>query len=342
MLSTLPKLADRTFVLGFFLPTLLFTIAALVLFSHVGNAGEWLKSLTAKDLTTGAYLLLAVWVGGLLLLMLNHYWYQLLEGYKLPKPLRCWLRQKKQERLRKLLDEIKKLYDRYQSERERFPPKLLDRYMDLRDERATWLPPNESLVLATDFGNAIRAFESYPNEIYGVDGVTLWTHLSMVMPKEVTEGIDQSRTNVDFLINCMFFSLVFAALAVVRCLYTGPWTHIREFGYFLGKIQYSWLFWTGVALIAAWIFYRWAVNRVPEWGAAVDAAFDCYLPKVAEQLGYELPLTADEQQTFWTTLSQQIIYRRDPDNQLPFDVQRWKKAAAIKKSVWQRFPDKPS
>jgi ABC-type sulfate transport system permease component len=72
MLSTLPKLADRTFVLGFFLPTLLFTIAALLLFSHVSDIGEWLKSLTAKDLTTGAYLLLAVWVGALLLLILNH------------------------------------------------------------------------------------------------------------------------------------------------------------------------------------------------------------------------------------------------------------------------------
>ena len=336
MLSTLPKLADRTFVLGFFLPALLFTIAGLAMFSHVAGIGGWLDALVAKDLTVGAYLLLAVWVGALLLLILNHWWYQLLEGYKLPEPVYSCLRQRKQQRLRKLLAEIRQLHDRYQFERERFPSELLDRYMNLREERATWLPPNESLVLPTDFGNAIRAFESYPREIYGADGVTLWTHLSMVMPKDVAEGIDQSRTQMDFLINCAFLSLAFAALGVVRCLSTAPWVHILELGYFLGKIQYSWLFWTGIGLLAAWIFYRWAVNQVPEWGAAVDAAFDCYLPKVAEQLGYELPLTADEQQSFWVTLSQQIVYRRDPDGKLPFDVQRWKKAAALRKSLWRR------
>jgi hypothetical protein len=336
MLSTLPKLADRTFVLGFFLPTLLFTIAALLLFSHVSDIGEWLKSLTAKDLTTGAYLLLAVWVGALLLLILNHWWYQVLEGYNLPEPLCTCLRQKKQERWRKHLAEIKQLHDRYRFEEDRFPSELLDRSKKLQQERATWLPPSEAKVLPTDFGNAIKAFESYPGEIYGADGVSLWTHLAMVMPKEVAEGIDQSRTQIDFLINCMFFSLVFAALGVVRCLYTAPWLHILEFGYFLGKIQYSWLFWTGIALFGAWIFYHWAVSQVPEWGAAVDAAFDCYLPKVAEQLGYELPLTAEEQQEFWTTFSQQVTYRRDPDGKLPFDVQRWKKAAALRKSLWRR------
>ena len=191
-------------------------------------------------------------------------------------------------------------------------------------------------MLATDFGNAIKAFETYPKEIYGVDGVTLWAHLSMVMPKDVAEAIEQTRTQVDFLINCMLFCLLFAALAVVRCLYTAPWPHIVEAGYFLGKIQYGWLFWTGADIIAACIFYRWAVRQVPEWGAVVDAAFDCYLPKLAEQLGYELPLTAKEQEEFWMTLSQQLIYRRDPDDNLPFDVDRWKKAAAIRKQIWRR------
>lgn len=208
--------------------------------------------------------------------------------------------------------------------------------MNLQEERATWWPPKESSVLATDFGNAIKAFETYPKEIYGVDGVTLWAHLSMVMPKDVAEAIEQTRTQVDFLINCMLFCLLFAALAVVRCLYTAPWPHIVEAGYFLGKIQYGWLFWTGAGVIAACIFYRWAVRQVPEWGAVVDAAFDCYLPKLAEQLGYELPLTAKEQEEFWMTLSQQLIYRRDPDDNLPFDVDRWKKAAAIRKQIWRR------
>jgi hypothetical protein len=336
MLSALPKLADRTFILGFFLPTLLFAIASLLLFSHVGDAGKWLDVLTAKDIGKGVYLLLAIWVGALVMLILNRWWYQVLEGYKLPEPLRSCLRSKKQKRLRGLLADVQQLHEGYRLEQAQFPLDKLKRYMNLQEERAIWLPSRESSVLATDFGNAIKAFETYPKEIYGADGVTLWPHLAMIMPKEVAEAIEQARTHVDFLINCIFFALLFSGLGVMRCLYTAPWARILEFGHFLGKIQYGWLFWTGAGLVAAWIFYRWAVSQIPEWGAVVDAAFDCYLPKLAEQLGYEMPLTATEQNEFWTTLSQQLIYRRDPDENLLFDVERWKKAATIRKLLWRR------
>jgi hypothetical protein len=54
------------------------------------------------------------------------------------------------------------------------------------------------------------------------------------------------------------------------------------------------------------------------------SAFDCYLPTLAGQFGFELPTTEAQRRTFWTTFSQQLIYRREPDGRLPFRLEDWK------------------
>jgi hypothetical protein len=79
MLSTLPKLADRRFVIGFFLPALLFTLAGLKLFEGQPSVGELLKNVTTKDLPGAVFLLVGVWVLGVILLVLNHPLYRALE-----------------------------------------------------------------------------------------------------------------------------------------------------------------------------------------------------------------------------------------------------------------------
>jgi hypothetical protein len=53
-------------------------------------------------------------------------------------------------------------------------------------------------------------------------------------------------------------------------------------------------------------------------------AFDCYLPALAGQLGFELPMTEAKRLNFWTTLSQQLIYGREPDGWAPFRIEKWK------------------
>jgi hypothetical protein len=45
---------------------------------------------------------------------------------------------------------------------------------------------------------------------------------------------------------------------------------------------------------------------------------------LAKQLGFELPATEEQRRKFWTTLSQQLIYGRDPEGKTPFRVEEWK------------------
>jgi hypothetical protein len=325
MLSSLPKLADRAFILGTFLPTLLFAIILSLELWGYDVASGWLAASTAKDLGQAAILILSVWAIAVVLLMLNQPLYRLLEGYSFPNWLAEPLKERHRRRFKKLLDEARKLY-----ENEENTAVERDRYRRLRLELFKWMPATEKDILPTRFGNAIKAFEVYPREIYGADGVTIWLRLTAVIPKSFSEQIAHARSQLDFLINSCLFSCIIAIVGAFRAAGSGNWHefYLSQFTGivpFLLSIEKSWLVWTAGGALAAYVFYRWAVSCVPSWGELVRTAFDCYLPTLATQLGFELPTTEDRRRDFWTTFSQQAIYGREPDGSSPFQVGNWRK-----------------
>jgi hypothetical protein len=328
MLSSLPKLADRNFILGQLLPTLLFAVAALLLFRDQMPVEAWIDILTGKDLGTTAFLLLGVWVVAVTTLMLNLWIYRFLEGYTFPRWLADILKRRNGKRLQRSLRQIQTLYDQWAEQGNAFSQANLERYQTLRCNLVQWMPPRESDILPTRFGNAIKAFEVYPRDVYGADGIVIWLRLATVMPKQFVEQIQVMRAQIDCLINCCFFSVVTASVAVIRAIYSSGW-HYKNLQTFAGVydaisgIEKAWPVWTLGAAIAAYLFYRWAVACVPAWGELVMSAFDCYLPALAGQLGFELPKTEAMRREFWTTLSQQLIYRREPNGKLPFRVENW-------------------
>lgn len=320
MLSTLPKLADRSFIFGFFLPTLAFCIVVLVLFKDFQTSKELLEDFAAKDITKAAYALLVVWIIAVALLTLNHPLYRFLEGYTFPNWLAEWLKERNRKRLQASLSEIRNLFQRWASEGDAFPANDLRRYRSLRRDTARSMPSTMSDVLPTAFGNAIRAFELYSRDIYGADGVWIWLRLGTVIPKNVTEQIQDSRTQIDFLVNCCLYSFVVATLSFGRVVYAANQQLMASSPIAL------WLAVGAGGSLATYLFYRWAVSRVSAWGDWVMTAYDCYLPALAKQLGYELPPTEKERVAFWTAFSQQLIFRREPDGSLAFCVDDWIKS----------------
>lgn len=331
MLSSLPKLADRTFVLGELLPSLLFAIALLFLFQDQPTAAAWIDAVTEKSIGwQGVYFLLAVWVIAVVLLVLNHPLYRFLEGYKLPRRLAECLKKRHRRRLRAVLAELKELYAKWAEQGTAFPTADEDRIQLLSLERMKWLPSRERDVLPTRFGNAIRAFEFYPHDIYGADGIAIWLRLGTVIPKAFAEQIQGVRSQIDFLVNCCMFSVIIALLGFCRTLISANWHDLSlcapsGFPHFISSIETTWLIWTLGGVISSGLFYHWAVTRIPACGNLVMTAFDCYLPALATQLGFELPATEAERQDFWNTLSQQVNYGRDPDGKVAFQIEKWKR-----------------
>jgi hypothetical protein len=312
MLSSVPKFADRAFILGAFLPTLLFAICGLLLFYDQEPAKTWIEALTSRDLGQAAYVLLAVWALAALISMLNHWLYRFLEGYLLPSWVAEWLKRRNRKRLQRSLQQLQTMLDEGAAQAGSF-------WYHLQQQ----MPLREDAVLPTRFGNAIRAFEIYPSDIYGADAITIWLRLVSVMPKFVIDQIQEARTTVDFFINCWFFSLATALLAVARIVSRATTLYLGYNGAYQFTPGIAELPWVFGSAIASFAFYQLAVISVPAWGEMIRSAFDCYLPALATQLGFELPRTEAERRCFWTTFSQQLLYRRG----LNGNFEKWKQAS---------------
>jgi len=328
MLSSLPKLADRNFILGTFLPTMFFAIAGLFLFHDLGPVHEWIEALAGKELEQAAYLLLGIWALAVVILMLNHPFYRFLEGYMFPGWLAEGLKARNRASLRRHLKEIQELYNRWAEEGRGFSPGDKARYRMLRYNLLKRMPTQESDVLPTRFGNAIKAFEVYPRDIYGADSITIWLRLTSVIPKAFDEKIEEIRSQINFHVNCCLYSVLFALIAFGRAVYRG--IHNTALPSVDG-IQMQWLLlFSVVGVVLAYVFYCWAVSLIPAWGELVMSAFDCYLPALSRQLGFDLPANEERRRRFWTSFSQQLIYRREPDGELPFRADDWTNASPEK------------
>jgi hypothetical protein len=308
MLSTLPKLADKTFIIGFFLPTLLFAVAGLGLFSDFSIVREFLDDASKSEIAGRlVFLLLGLWSLSILMMVANHHLYQVLEGYRWPV---CKFGTRREfGRFKASYDPFKELSNDWLAAKQAIPPRpyptnLQREYDRLRKFLVTDFPEDPELLLPTRFGNAIRAFETYSQKVYGADSIPLWLHLSSVIPKEFGASLDDARAEVNFLVNTCYFAGTICLAAFVRVLVHGavakpPFLDLKTFAFILIS--------AGAACICR-MSYIFSLQRVYAWGALVKAAFDCFLPALAGRLGYALPKSAADQKDFWIDVSQRAIF----------------------------------
>jgi hypothetical protein len=314
MLSTIPKLADKTFIIGYLFPTTAFLVALLFLLSDISpfsSVNDLIQS--DKNFDKVIYLGLLVWGLSIILMILNHSLYQIIEGYTWPIPqLAKRLGSKQLQRFRQLSTRLEDLGLEWEAWGESFPnlpfPKEQE-YDDLLIELKTKFPSKDKLVLPTRFGNAIAAFEDYPRDIYGADPIPLWIHLNTVIPKEFQSSVEDARTSVTFLMNLFIFSTLLFIISLCRSA-----VHSLETlaGYKSGAANFrlSVIFVIVSALLACGT-YKLSVDKAYAWGTLVKAAFDCYLPALAKKLGYKLPLKGEDQNKFWTAISRRAAYQRE-------------------------------
>ena len=322
MESTLSKLADKNFVVGFFLPALLFFAALKATYP----CPDWAATICSavsndlfKNLTVYA---IVIWVVAVLLVAANYSLYRFFEGYHLPSSLERWLKLQAQAQDQALLDLENRLFD------EKKPDGTLKSIgeRDAQREEGSvirWLrlmkyPDDPARVLPTPFGNAIRAFELYPGEMYGASSIALWPLLQSVLPKEVAQRIDDAHAQVDLFLNGCVLASIFVVTTIARAFWffghvfwegRDSSVHAQQSLVDAGP-NLGWSFTLMIAsMLVAWGCYVWSIGRIVGWGSTVKSAFDCYLPNLAEQLGYTLPASHAAREAFWRKVNKQIFYR---------------------------------
>jgi hypothetical protein len=167
---------------------------------------------------------------------------------------------------------------------------------------AARFPEQRDQLLPTAFGNIIRAFEVYPDLMFGVDAIYGWLRLLAVVPKDYRNLFDAAKALADFWVNLCVVSLVVVIEYVVLALY--------QYGFHVLTWPLTWIPFAGLAL--AWIASARAKKAVCGWGELIKSGFDLYLPALARTLGFSLTGDPDKDRGLWDQYSLAIIYRR-PD-----------------------------
>jgi hypothetical protein len=317
MLSLLPKLADRAFIIGFVLPTVLFALSSSALFGDVFDRSSGTIAVDASAFDPKGQLVdvlikgIWVWLLAVLLMTLNHGLFRCLEGYV--PPLRYLKRRKLRaaRRMVRLRAEVRKLGTLNRessatlSEKRRFQAAM---------KELNGMPRDVHSIMPTRFGNAIRAFELYPRQVYGAAGVALWLRVAPFVPKELLETVAEARAQVDFLVNCMLFAFLTSCGLVTRIsLHLSPKALVAAIMAHNWKATYTAvncpdLAALTVSVLLMYLLYELALAAIPGWGEAVKACFDVGLPELANKLGFKLPDTEAKRRAFWTAYSQSILY----------------------------------
>lgn len=296
MFSDLAKLFSRDFVLGYFLPSLLFVSAAAVVYllfwQAESNALVNLWTLTQKDWAIPSALFIS-WFLGVLLLAANYHLVRILEGYGILQ--RTCLLNCQQRKFDALCAKVVTLGEKYGEELQSKKP-LPDtglKYQKKLLRRRSYYPDKREDVLPTKFGNVMRAFETYSLSMYGMDAIPIWPRLSAMFPENHGETLNAVRSQMDFAVNMVYLPAVviveYAILAVLTRTLPALWI-------------------VGIFLLFIWFAYRMAIINAIQWGDLVKASFDLYRYDLLEQMGLERPASWEQEQALWTDISRSFLY----------------------------------
>ena len=292
MFSELPKLFDRNFAMAFFMPVAIFIAASLLLLDRY-QLTQILPTLDFDTLVGATILGLISWLGGILLLVTNRDMYRVMEGYGRFNPVKLvgGFQKRRFEKLNEKLDELD---DEFRELGGDFPIEKRSERNKIMKELAEHFPDTERWLLPTAFGNTLRAFETYPRVMYGLESIDGWSRIMAVVPEDYRTLIDNAKTQVDFWVNMGFVS----ALLLIE--YFG-------IAYYQQAFEAIWLL---VLIVLALMIAPYRAKRVAvEWGDLVKAVFDLYRFDLLDALGVERPKNRDGERAIWTKVSQAMVYR---------------------------------
>jgi len=124
----------------------------------------------------------------------------------------------------------------------------------------------------TRIGNLLRAAEGRPGGKYGLDAVTVWPQLWLVLPAETQLEITAARTALDNSVAATIWGILFLAFT--------PWTILA----------------LPAGLIAAVVTaVAWVPARAEVFGSLFEAAFDLHRVALYQQLRWPLPANPAEE-----------------------------------------------
>jgi hypothetical protein len=280
---------SRFFIVGFFLPSFfaLVALAQLSTTAFLPDGFEGYSGATQMLILGGAGLLL-----GLFLLGLHRPILRLFEGYplldgrvRLEQPF-LWLQQRAYEKLAQEKRGARPDADPETQARGIAAWRQLDRYF----------PDDESRLLPTRFGNALRAWEDYSYNRWGLDAIPFWAHVEPLLSDQERRLHDDARTDVAFFVNSSLAAVGVGIALIVDGIANTP-------------IGWAWAWLYVVPFPLAYLIYRFSIDAGQRWGVEIKASLDLHRLEVYDRLGVRRPASfTDERKTVAPALNRFFLY----------------------------------
>jgi hypothetical protein len=321
MLAGLPKLFDRSFFIGFFLPSMFIfggIASALLAFGFI-KGNELADFMTKIDVSRAFISLVLVWLVSILLMAFNRPIIRLLEGYgEEANPFKILLPGQRQQFKTEAEPHLRKIESILDARRRGIPEMEELRVYDLWRATANF-PEDVDLVLPTRLGNVIRAYERYSDVVYGIEAIVVWPRLFMIIPEQARERIREAEASFNFSINMLFAGSVTVVACGIMMAYGLYQEDIAK------AVLTTNIFTLPIALILAvsgfFIWFSWwrLPDAARERGDQVKSIFDLYRKQLAEGLGLRLPATETEERKMWEFVSRRMSMRVADDRLQDYD-----------------------
>lgn len=290
------KLADRWVAIS--VPALIFWLGGFAAWTyhrgglHTLSGQAWLKGQTSvEQVAVIVVSLLAVTLSGLVVERAATPALRLLEGYW-PSWTGPLCRRLTSRLARRAADEAtawQAAYARIQGA----DPSAEDFAVYARVERRRRRrPASAEYFLPTPIGNILRAAERRPVEKYGLDTITVWPHLWLVLPETTRNELRAAHASLDAAIAAALWGMLL-------CAFT-------PFAWVVIPIGLT------VAVIAVSVVVP---SRAQVFGELIEAAYDLHRAALYEQLRWPLPANPRQEHRAGSELTSYL--RRGSDKAFP-------------------------
>jgi hypothetical protein len=315
MFGGFPKLFDRAFFIGYFLPAFLLGVGVGANLFAFGYIDEKFTDFLAKKSTAAHALgatisLVFIWLFSILMMTFSRPIIRLLEGYggRL-NPFHILLPWQQNEFKAKAEPHLRKLQSVLDTRRRGVPES--EQFSELSVFHAARdFPEKLELVLPTRLGNVMRAYERYSDVVYEIEAIALWPRLFMIIPEDVRERMRESEGLFHFSINMLFTSIVTLVTSggmIISSLYHGGLVGLEN------RISWPIILVLVFGAFFAWFSWWRLPDAARQRGEQVKSAFDLYRAELADALGFELPATEDEERRMWRLVSRRMLLRVSDD-----------------------------
>ena len=161
-------------------------------------------------------------------------------------------------------------------------PEEKEEYASL-DGRLRQAPADFNCLMPTRLGNLLRVSETRPFDKYGLDAVTCWSRLWLVLPGNAQKDLTEARAELNLGARVWLWSLLFLIWGI-------------------------WAWWAiPVGLLSALLTYHWMLDAAANYGELVEATFDVYRMELYKALRWPLPINPNDERYKGQDITQYLL-----------------------------------